>query len=105
MPCVSPLFNYVEGGREVFFSHSAFVSRLRVGISASGRDPKSVSCHSLRRGGASLSFACGLTCDQVKQRGDWASKCYRQYVVVSPGDNMRVAVSLAHAASDIAVLI
>jgi hypothetical protein len=98
----SPLFNYVEGGRETFFSHVAFVTRLKAGIRAAGYDPKSISCHSLRRGGASLSFECGLTCDQIKLRGDWASECYRQYIVVSPAVNMEVARVLSRGASALA---
>ena len=78
----APLFNFVRDGREVFFSHSAFVSRLKCGVRECGVDPGTISCHSLRRGGATLSFTCGLTNDQIKLRGDWASDCYQQYIVV-----------------------
>jgi hypothetical protein len=88
---VSPLFNYVEGGVEKFFSHSAFVSRLKSGIKSVGRDPSEISCHSLRRGGATLSFACGVSCDQIKLRGDWASECYQRYLVIPSSASMDVA--------------
>jgi hypothetical protein len=87
----SSLFNYVEGGVEKFYSHAAFVARLKVGIKRSGRDPREVSCHSLRRGGATLSFACGISCDQIKLRGDWASDCYQRYLFVPPSATMEVA--------------
>jgi integrase len=90
-----PLFDYVRDGREVFFSHSAFVSRLKAGVRACGRDSDVISCHSLRRGGATLSFACGLSNDQIKLRGDWASDCDQQYIVVSRAAGLEVAQTIS----------
>jgi hypothetical protein len=96
----APLFNYVERGVEHFYTHGEFVARLKVSIKVTGRDPRTISCHSLRRGGATLSFACGISGEQIKLRGDWASDCYQQYVVVSPNVALNVARKLALGAAN-----
>ena len=72
---------------------------LKKGIKRSGRDPSVISCHSLRRGGATLSFACGLSSEEIKMRGDWASDAYRQYIVVSPVASLNMARVLAEGAA------
>jgi hypothetical protein len=84
LPGGSPLFNYSVKGKEVFFSHAKFVSRLKQGIVACGLDGASISCHSLRRGGATFLFESGVSAEQIKLRGDWKSECYQQYLVISP---------------------
>jgi hypothetical protein len=92
----TPLFSYTTGlGVEVPFTHAQFVSRLKLGVSRCGLDATTISCHSLRRGGATMSFACGMSSDQVKARGDWASDCYRQYLVIDSEDNLVVARALS----------
>lgn len=96
---LSPLFNYTAGGVEIFLSHNAFVNRLKAGIKKTGRNPKTISCHSLRRGGATLSFECGLSPDQIKLRGDWVSEAYQRYVHISPTDSYRVAERLSKGAA------
>ena len=58
-----------------------------------------ISAHSLRRGGATLSFGCNIPAEQIKARGDWASDCYQRYVNISPEDNMYVARALSTAAA------
>ena len=45
-----------------------------------------------------MSFACGLTCDEIKMRGDWASDAYRQYIVVSPAASLNMARVLSEGA-------
>ena len=80
---------------EKFFSHYDFVACLKTGIKSCGRNPASISCHSLRRGGATLSFACGLTCDEIKM----ASDVYRQYIFVSPVASLNMARILSKGAA------
>jgi hypothetical protein len=101
----SPLFNYCVKGRESFLSHSVFVARLKLAVKACGLDPGEISCHSLRRGGATLSFQCGMTADQIKMRGDWRSECYQKYLVISPELNLTVARTLSAFAADKAKLL
>jgi hypothetical protein len=100
----APLFNYVQGPGEVFYSHAMFVARLKLGVQACGLDPGRVSCHSLRRGGATFSFECGLTTEQIKSRGDWRSDCYQEYLVISDASHRTVASKLSSFAASRSVL-
>jgi hypothetical protein len=95
----APLFDYVQAGVATSFTHASLVVRLKLGIEQCGLDPKQVSCHSLRRGGALLAFASHLSADSIKQRGDWASNCYRKYLVVSQNDSFESARVLSASAA------
>jgi hypothetical protein len=95
----SPLFNFTENGGQKLMSHSFFVNRLKRGIQQISGDPMLISAHSLRRGGATLSFACNIPAEQIKARGDWASNCYQRYIDITPEDNLNVARALSKAAA------
>jgi hypothetical protein len=97
----SPLFNYVVDGSQRFMSHAGFVARLKSGIQKVAANPDEYSAHSLRRGGATLSFACEVPAEHIKARGDWASDCYERYIVLSLGDRLRVARSLSAGAASL----
>jgi hypothetical protein len=94
-----PLFNYVENNGQKFMSQIFFLNRLKRGIQQISRDPNLISAHSLRRGGATLSFRCNVPAEQIKARGDWASDCYLRYIDISPEDNLNVARALSAAAA------
>ena len=64
-----PLFNFRLNGSEVTLTHAMFVKRLRSGLINTRFNPNELSCHSFRRGGASLAFECGLSPVQIKLRG------------------------------------
>jgi hypothetical protein len=100
-----PLFNYCVRGRDTFYSHSAFVARLKAGVAQCGLDPKEISCHSLRRGGATLSFQSGLSAEHIKKRGDWRSDCYQRYLVIDPESSMEVARTLSRTAAGMSTLL
>jgi hypothetical protein len=82
LPSSCPLFNYRIGGSEIHFSNAFFMLRLRNGLRATGYPASEVSCHSFRRGGASLAYEVGLTATDIKQRGDWRSNAFEQYLTV-----------------------
>lgn len=84
LACQRPLFNFVRHNSEVSFTHSLFISRLKVGLLKTGHQASDISCHSFRRGGATLAFSLGMTTADIKRRGDWASNAYERYLVVSP---------------------
>jgi hypothetical protein len=90
-----PLFNYMEKGREVWFSQSAFVVRLSALLRVAGYKASEYSAHSLRRGGASMAFDLGLSPLQIKMRGDWSSDAFERYVHISSSSAMVVAQSLS----------
>ena len=83
LPQGRPLFNFVESGKEIFFSHKVFMSRLKDILRQTGHPATEISCHSFRRGGASLAFEVGLNATQIKMRGDWRSSAYERYLFVS----------------------
>jgi hypothetical protein len=89
-----PLFNFIENGHEKFFSHAMFVRRLRSGLIGSCFDSSEMSCHSFRRGGATLAFECGLSPIQIKLRGDWRSNAFEKYLSVSIESEVASAKSL-----------
>jgi integrase len=84
LPATTPLFNFVQSGLQVAFTHAFFVKRLKSGLLQTGNDASSISCHSFRRGGATLAFAVGMSAIDIKLRGDWKSNAFERYVVVSP---------------------
>jgi hypothetical protein len=95
-----PLFNFVEGAKETFFGHAAFVAKLKNLLCCLGVDPKLYSAHSLRRGGASYAFLSGLNPLQIKSRGDWASAAFEKYVFISSEGAFVAARALAVSASN-----
>jgi hypothetical protein len=88
LPPEKPLFNFVSNSGETVFSHAFFIKRLKSGLIRSGNSASDISCHSFRRGGATLGFSVGLSATDIKLRGDWKSSAYERYLVVSPSDNL-----------------
>jgi hypothetical protein len=79
-----PLFDFIENGKVVSFTHAWFVKRLKAGLLRTGNKASEISCHSFRRGGATLAFSVGMSATDIKLRGDWSSNAYEKYLVVSP---------------------
>ena len=94
-----PLFDFVEAGVQKSFTHSLFVGRLKTGLRSVGRQASDISCHSFRRGGATLGFALGLSAIDIKLRGDWRSNAYEKYLVVSPDINVHSVRTLTMGAA------
>ena len=90
-----PLFNFVENGKEVVFSHKLFVDKLKATLLLAGLDPTDISCHSFRRGGATLAFTLGLSTSDIKLRGDWQSSAYERYLCISTEANLSSARTLS----------
>lgn len=49
-------------------------------VEKTGREPSDFSLHGLRRGGASWGLQAGLTGEELKLMGDWASQVYLNYL-------------------------
>ena len=73
LPGSVPLFDYVQSGIHVSFSHAFFIKRLKSGLLQTGNKSSSISCHSFRRGGATLAFSVGMSAIDIKLCGDWKS--------------------------------
>ena len=95
LPEARPLFNYMDKGVEFQFTHAFFVKRLKLALLASGNSTSEISCHSFRRGGATLAHAVGLSSLEIKCRGDWRSNAFERYVDISASSSL----SSAHALS------
>ena len=52
--------------------------------------------HSLRRGGASFSYAAGVPLDHIKLHGTWTSHAVNSYLISTSHFNTPVSVSFAH---------
>jgi hypothetical protein len=98
LPPSRPLFNYVQSGAEIHFSNAFFMLRLRTGLRATGYPASDISCHSFRRGGASLAYEVGLTATDIKQRGDWRSNAFEQYLTVGRSPTLQSARLLSRGA-------
>ena len=70
LPLNRPLFNFVKSGVECTFSSAFFMKRLRDLLKRTGHPASSISCHSFRRGGASLAYMIGMSAVDIKLRGD-----------------------------------
>jgi hypothetical protein len=93
-----PLFDFVSNGTVVAFTYSFFIKRLKSGLLATGHNANEISCHSFRRGGATLAHAIGLPAIEIKLKGDWLSNAFEHYDDVSPCSTLATAYALAKGA-------
>jgi integrase len=77
LPPESPLFIRKPGTP---ISYSSFSNFLKQRAYMVGLDPKVISSHSLRRGGATFAAKCGVSDSSIKLLGDWKSDCYQVYL-------------------------
>jgi integrase len=98
----APLFDFLQDGSQVSFSHALFIKRLKSGLLRSGNKASNISCHSFRRGGATLAFSVGMSAIDIKLRGDWKSNAFERYVTVAPESSLASVRTLTSGASVIA---
>ncbi|RLF65967.1 MAG: hypothetical protein DRN30_03015 [Thermoplasmata archaeon] len=79
-PKSAPAFGMMKNGRYTVLTYSLFQAKLRVLLSAIGKNPSLYSTHSFRRGGASFAFQAGIPIELVKTLGDWRSDAYLRYL-------------------------
>jgi hypothetical protein len=89
------LFSYVVKGRVVHWTHTDFVTYLRLLLTRLGFDPSAYSGHSFRRGGCSACFQAGLNITDIKLRGDWRSHSFEKYLYVPASAVYKGARALA----------
>ena len=65
-------------------TYRTFLEGLKSMVASIGLDPTNVAGHSLRRGGASYAFHCGVPSEVIRAHGDWQSDCYLMYCVIPP---------------------
>lgn len=93
-----PLFSFKHKGKLSWWTHSTFTAKLRELLSLCGYPAGEYSCHSFRRGGATLAFRLGMSITQIKKRGDWRSAAVEQYVWVDERQDFDMASKLVKGA-------
>ena len=57
-------------------------------VSMLSLDPDDFPSHSLRRGGATFAFQCGIPSELIKLQGDWRSDAYMLYLTLPLADRL-----------------
>ena len=96
-----PMFSYIEKGITKWWTHSSFTTHLRQLLSNVGHNPGDFTCHSFRRGGATLAFRLGMTMNEIKKRGDWVSEAVNEYVYIFEDQERHMAEQLVRGATSL----
>ena len=75
-----PAFSFYVGHKLYVLSQSFLNKCIKDLVQQCGEDPKNFSCHSLRRGSASLMSHSGVETDLIKSHGTWRSAAYQRYI-------------------------
>jgi hypothetical protein len=89
-----PAFCHQQGQDNMPLTHSSLVSGIKLLVSLIGVDDSKVSGHSLRRGGATYAFRCGVPGLAIKSQGDWQSDCWMRYCELGPSDQLGVTQAM-----------
>jgi hypothetical protein len=79
-PPEAPAFGYGTRGSYRPVTHTLLVNTTKAYTQAIGMNPKEVSGHSFRRGGATFAFHVGVPDLLIKWQGIWASAAYQGYI-------------------------
>ena len=89
------LFAYRGDAGITTITRSEFISFLRQKLSECGIKSSKFSGHSLRRGGATWAFSCGVPTELIKSHGDWRSDAYLLYLQFSLNDKLATTTSMS----------
>ena len=84
VPASSPVFWRIGKGGLTPITYGWFTNRFRNLLSLCGEDPTIFGTHSLRRGGATWAFRCGLSAEAIQLLGHWRSEAYKSYIDLEP---------------------
>ena len=70
-------FRRVSGKPMTYYQYHTL---LRQSLSAAGYDAERYSSHSMRRGGTTFAFLCGVPSELIRVLGSWRSDCYLRYL-------------------------
>ena len=80
IPPASPMFWRKGKYGLTPITYSWFSDRLKQLLRGCGVDPSLYGTHSLRRGGATWAFRCGLSAEAIQMLGHWKSDAYKVYL-------------------------
>ena len=97
IPASAPAFSYLSTGHRLdCITASIFRSSIQLLASRIGLEPRSCSGHSLRRGGATFAFQCGIPAELIKIQGDWRSDACLLYLMIPLADRLVLTQTLAY---------
>jgi len=92
---LDPAFSFRVGQALSVLTYKEFVTKLRQILDSIGLPASSYAGHSLRRGGATWAYSCGVSGEFIKLQGDWKSEAYQKYLSLSTDDKSFVALKMA----------
>ena len=95
-PDSAPAFSYISPNGELScITAQVLRDSIRHLVTKIDLDAKSYSGHSLRRGGATFTFRCGIPAELIKIQGDWKSDAYLLYLTLLLTDRLILTQTLA----------
>ena len=89
VPTSFPLFTYTTASHQHdCITASSLNNSIKHLASLVSLDPQDYSGHSLRRGGATFAFQCGIPSELIKVQGDWRSDAYMLYLTLPLADRL-----------------
>ena len=79
----APAFGHIQAGVYIPLTYSKLLSGLKELVQGCGLDPTLYGGHSLRRGGATWAFECGVHPVFIRIQGDWQSDSWLLYIGLS----------------------
>lgn len=89
-----PAFGYVVDGAYAPLSYSVLLSTMKSLLAQVGQQPEKFAGHSLRRGGATYAYQCGVNPLFIRIQGDWNSDAGLLYVGLSHEQKRHVTMSM-----------
>lgn len=89
-----PAFGYVVDGAYVALSYSVLLSTMKSLLARVGQQPEKFAGHSLRRGGATYAYQCGVNPLFIRIQGDWNSDAWLLYVGLSHEQKRHVTMAM-----------
>lgn len=86
----APAFGHSVQGVYVPLTYARLLTGIKDLISKCGLDPAAYGGHSLRRGGATWAFKCGVHNLFIRIQGDWKSDTWLQYVEMSMAQKLEI---------------
>ena len=88
-PARFPLFTYTTiSHQHDCIAASSLNNSIKHLASLVSLNPQDFSGHSLRRGGATFAFQCGIPSELIKVQGDWRSDAYMLYLTLPLADRL-----------------
>jgi len=91
-----PAFGYVVDGAYVALSYSVLLSTMKGLLAQVGQQPEKFAGHSLRRGGATYAYHCGVNPLFIRIQGDWSSDAWLLYVGLRHEQKRHVTMAMQH---------